>query len=324
MIDFMEEPKRIELPTPFAIGSVNAYLFTEPEPVLVDTGIKTDENWAALTAGLAEHGVAIEDIERVVITHAHVDHAGAAKMIADVSGARVLVSDLAYPWVRDLGRLWPQRVEFMRGVLGKSGIPSEFAEGIIQYFQMVQTIWDEVPEAYLERFAIDGTVEMGGRPWQVIYAPGHANTQTCFYDPQSKQFLAADMLLHRAPVPVIEPPLVGEEREPGLPVFMEMLDKLEEMEIGRVYSGHGEIMDNYREVIQRQRERIGMRKEECLGLVKEGKQTLNDLLNAMYSHYPQAARLSGLGMLVGYLDLLIGEARVERREVDGVWRFGEL
>lgn len=316
----MQQPYRIELPTPFAVGSVNAYLFTKPEPVLVDCGIKSDENWQALETGLAEHGLTIADIKQVVITHAHVDHAGSAKMIADVSGAQVWVSDVAYPWVKDLSVLWPQRVQFMADVLDKSSIPAPMVEGILDYFRHVQAIWDEVPEEYLVRFPIDGTLEMGGMTWQVVYAPGHANTQTCFYQPETKQFLAADMLLHRTPVPVIEPPLEGNERVPGLPQFLEMLDKLEGMDIGRVYPGHGEIMDNYREVIANQRARISKRKQQCLELIQGETHTLFDLMNIMYSHYPVQARLSGLGMLVGYLDLLLAEGAVERRLEEG-WRF---
>jgi hypothetical protein len=93
------------------------------------------------------------------------------------------------------------------------------------------------------------------------------------------------------------------------------------MDIGRVYPGHGEIMDNYREVIVSQRGRIHKRKQQCLALIQEGTHTLYDLLNAMYNHYPVQARLSGLGMLVGYLDLLLAEKAVERRLEADEWHF---
>ena len=42
------EPIRLELPTDLGVGPVNAYLFTQPEVVLVDAGIKTDACWEAL------------------------------------------------------------------------------------------------------------------------------------------------------------------------------------------------------------------------------------------------------------------------------------
>ena len=56
------KPIRIELPTPFAVGPVNAYLFTEPEPILVDTGVDSDESWQVLEYELARHNLAISDL----------------------------------------------------------------------------------------------------------------------------------------------------------------------------------------------------------------------------------------------------------------------
>ena len=39
------QPIRIDLPTNLGVGPVNAYLFTQPEVVLVDAGIKSAECW---------------------------------------------------------------------------------------------------------------------------------------------------------------------------------------------------------------------------------------------------------------------------------------
>ena len=64
----MTTPIRLELPTGFQFGTVNAYLFAEPEPVLVDTGLKSEASWAALQDGLAEHGLTVADLDQLIIT----------------------------------------------------------------------------------------------------------------------------------------------------------------------------------------------------------------------------------------------------------------
>ena len=92
------EPYRLELPTGLQVGTVNAYLFTEPEPVLVDTGIKSDACWLALEEGLAQQGLAVGDISRVIITHPHVDHHGQAGAIAANSAATIWISNLGAPF----------------------------------------------------------------------------------------------------------------------------------------------------------------------------------------------------------------------------------
>jgi len=75
----MTEPIRIELPTIYGMKSVNAYLFLDPEPTLIDCGEKTDASWKALQSALAVYNLAVKDIKKVIITHAHVDHIGEAQ-----------------------------------------------------------------------------------------------------------------------------------------------------------------------------------------------------------------------------------------------------
>ena len=81
------EPIRLELPTGLDVGPVNVYLFRQPEPVLVDAGIRSADSWEALQFGLAEHNLTVMDISRVIITHPHVDHFGQAGTIAAHSDA---------------------------------------------------------------------------------------------------------------------------------------------------------------------------------------------------------------------------------------------
>ena len=180
------------------------------------------------------------------------------------------------------------------------------------------TLWDAVPAAQVVTFPLDGTLDLGGTPWQVIYAPGHSNTQTCFYQAESRQFLAADMLLAITPTPVIEEPLDGsDERVPGLPQFLDSLALVEELEIDWVYPGHGPIFTEHRALIQRQSERIAQRTEQCYSLIAEGHDTFGALLDAMYGANA-ADRFSALGMLVGYLDLLEADGLIKGRTRDGL------
>ena len=106
------DPIRIELPTGWSMGSVNAYLFTHPEIILVDTGDKAEDAWEALVDGLAAHGVAPRDISRVVITHPHVDHFGSARRIIDESDATVWIFEQGAPWLLESSTLWEQRANY--------------------------------------------------------------------------------------------------------------------------------------------------------------------------------------------------------------------
>jgi glyoxylase-like metal-dependent hydrolase (beta-lactamase superfamily II) len=58
---------------------INAYAVEDDDGLtLIDAGWKADDVFAALRDGLGEHGRAIADIRRLVITHCHFDHYGLA------------------------------------------------------------------------------------------------------------------------------------------------------------------------------------------------------------------------------------------------------
>ncbi len=317
------EPIRLELPTGLAVGSVNTYLFTHPEVVLVDAGIKSDECWNALVDGLAAHGLAPADVARVVITHAHVDHYGLAARLAAESDATVWVSDLASPWLLATAEKWRERLVYYRDdFLRHLGLPPEMVAAMLEDMVTLGMRVDPVPAERLVCFHVDGQLQMGGAAWQVIHAPGHASMQTVFYQPQTRALLSADMLLAVTPTPVVEQPPPGERRRvPALPLFMQSLDRVEALDVATVYPGHGRPFGDHRRVIRRQRDRIEQRRAECLGHVQAGLSRIAELLDAMYAHQPPAVRAAGLWMLVGYLDLLIANGLVRQQEVEDVWRY---
>lgn len=315
------EPIRIELPAGWSMGSVNAYLFTQPEVVLVDTGERTEASWEALVDGLAAHGLAPRDISRIVITHPHVDHFGQARRIIDESDATVWIFEEAASWLPASSDLWEQRASFFGDTfLPRTGLSPEARRLIVRGNEGLRKMSVTIPEERIVTFRAGGELRMGGRAWRIIHTPGHASMQTVFYQPETRQLLSSDMLLAIVPAPIVEHPPPGQQRrEPALPLFLRSLDVLEALEIDTVYPGHGRPFGDHRKVIARQRERIEMRKAECLALIRDGRSTIPELLEAMYSHQPPANRIAGMWMLVGYLDLLLAEGAVREEEVDGIW-----
>ncbi len=316
-------PIRIELPTPFFVGSVNAYLFLEPEPILVDCGVKSDESWAALNAGLAENGVTISDISRVIITHPHVDHFGLAGRIATEGDVEIWVAELGARWLRETAVMWQERFLFNRNhFMNHCGLSNEMIEQIEAGMTAVSTQSDDIPAHCIKTFKVGDKLQMGGVGWDVLHVPGHSYFQTCFYQLETQQLLSADHLLAIAPVPVIEhSPQNMAQRILGLPQFMESLDKIEALAVEMVYPGHGRPFTHHRRVIQRQRERIEKRKAECLTLIQNGYQTILPLFTKMYPHHVSQFRIDGLWMLVGYLDLLKAANLIKEEMIDGVWHY---
>jgi len=316
------KPIRIELPNQLQVEPVNVYLFTEPEPVLIDTGPKSEADWAALQSGLAAHGLTVADLSRVIITHAHVDHFGQAAAIATHSDAEIWVSEVARDWLVNTAVMWDKRIAYYQNnFLPRTGTKQTMVDMVLRYMHMNVATSDSVPADRVHVFALDATLEIGGLPWQTLYTPGHTRHQTCFYQPETRQFLAGDMLLHRTPTPVVERPLSGTSHTPGLPQFLDSLDLVEALDVDVAYPGHGDLIDDHRQLIQRQRARILRRKAECLQYVRDGCDTAVAIVASMYGDRSANIQFAGLWMVIGYLDLLFADDLVQRELRSGVYRY---
>src|SRR5216117_1553506 len=139
--------RRIALPLPLALRSINAYLIEGSSGYsLVDTGMHTKEAEAALRAALAEPGVAMEDVRRVFVTHLHPDHIGMAGTLE--RAARM--------WSRDHSMIDETYAWFER-----HGMPADVDEGMRKSWLEVGRAVDEVEEITA---AVNGEeLNLGGR-----------------------------------------------------------------------------------------------------------------------------------------------------------------
>lgn len=318
----MNTPIRIELPTLFGMKTVNAYLFLEPEPVLIDCGEQTDKSWDTLTKALAVHRLKINDLTKVIITHAHVDHIGMAGRIAQESEkTEIWASEYAYNWAVNPKEMNVIRQDVMQNYLKL--FPrfenSPMQQMFIGVYKQMRAAWADIPTEKVKRFTKDEKLHFGNLDWEVIYAPGHCNHQTCFYQPKTRQLLSADMLLEITPTPVIdvtlEPPY---KREKGLKQMIESYNKFAQLNIDQVYPGHYTPFSNHREIIASQLSRIEQRKTQCLHHIKEGTHEFMPLLTKLYgTNFSVPALL----MLIGYLDLLATENMIDAQKTDEGLRY---
>lgn len=134
---------------------IASYLILGPEgPVLVETG--PGSTLETLLAGLNDHGIAPADIRHVLVTHIHLDHAGAAGWWAG-QGATVYVHPFGAPHLIDPSKL--------------------IASATRIYKDEMETLWGEILPASPDKVIAvqDGQViKAGGLSFTAIETPGHA------------------------------------------------------------------------------------------------------------------------------------------------------
>jgi len=301
--------------------TVNAYLIKGDEVVLIDSGEHTKESYLALVDGLGQNGIKVQDLDRLILTHAHVDHIGMAERVADQANATVWVSEKVYDWAVDPSSKWDRRKSLMLPCLMEyfdHNVRHMISDGYNQMMGDVQKVWDPISKERIKIFNSEGQMEIDGKQWRVLYMPGHSATQSTFLHEESGAYLSADMLLRITPTPVIEPSLNDpSQREKGILQMLESYTRLQSFDIGTTYPGHYEIFDNAQDVILRQLNRIDQRVSQSLDIIKQGTNSFLDIFNVLYEgrfHMP------ALIMLIGYLDILEDQGSIQQVKRDGVLR----
>ena len=143
-------------------GIVGCFLVpAEDGFLLIETG--PESTLLTVKAAVGEAGFRLEQLRAILVTHIHLDHAGAAGALAKETGAKVYVHERGYKHLHDPSRLLDSATRI--------------------YGDMMDTLWGSitpVPETQL--VSLDGgeTVKLFGRTIDTLYTPGHASHHLAF------------------------------------------------------------------------------------------------------------------------------------------------
>jgi glyoxylase-like metal-dependent hydrolase (beta-lactamase superfamily II) len=198
----------LPIPTPFAVGRVNCYLIEDDPLTLLDTGPNSATSLTVLEAALAEHGRRVEDLERIVVTHQHIDHIGLVEILAERSGAEVCALDRLAPWLAGYKQEMEQNDSFSAGIMLRNGIPQDVVHALRAVSASFRA-WGGA--AHVTRPLAEGELlEFASRSWRVLHRPGHSPSDTVFFDEASGELFGGDHLIkHISSNPLISKPLEG-------------------------------------------------------------------------------------------------------------------
>ena len=312
----------LPVPTPFAVGRVNCYLVEDDPLTLVDAGPNSGTSLTTLEAALAEHGRRVEDLERIVLTHQHIDHIGLAQILADRSGAEVCALDALAPWLAAYGDSMEDDDRFSEAIMARHGIPQDIRYALRAVSAQFRA-WGARATVTTPLRAGD-RLGFAGRSWTVHHRPGHSPSDTVFHDEDSGELLGGDhLILKISSNPLIARPLDGStgERPQALRIYLDSLAATREMELARVWPGHGDPVEDHVAVIDERFRLHARRAEKLHGLIAEQPRSAYELAQAMWGNVAVTQAYLTLSEVLGHTDLLLNEGRVAEVEEDGVVRF---
>lgn len=307
---------RISVPTPFQIGAVNAYVGGK---TVVDPGPHSEESWSALLEGLREAGLGPEDVEQVIVTHAHPDHFGLADRLHQ-HGATVFATATTASIIRDFAGHFEYEREFFMDFLPRCGFGEDTAETVtglpgefLNYAPPV-TVEHELEDA--DRINVDG-LELTARETR-----GHAASELLLTYPEGGEtnLIAGDHVLPEiTPNPLLQAPAErGGDRPRMLPLYNDSLEDLADAPPDRVFPGHRDVIEDPAGRLRAIREAHEERTENVFVLV-DGPTTPLDVMEGLFGDLPATELFSGMSEAVGHLDVLEARDRVSRRDRGGMF-----
>ena len=166
---------QISLPFQGEQEVVGSYLFSgKDELVLVDPGPGSTAQ--ALLVAIDEAGFEPQNVTHILLTHIHLDHAGATgTLLKSMPRARVVVHSKGAPHLIDPSKL--------------------IASATRIYGDRTQNLWGNIEAVPQERMQIvDGgeVLNVGDRRLEIHYTPGHAIHHIVFFDVHSGEMFAGD------------------------------------------------------------------------------------------------------------------------------------
>lgn len=187
-------------------NNCNTFLIDGEKKILIDPGHY--HLFGHVRDNLSMLSISLEDIDVVIITHAHPDHMEALKIFA---GSPTMIA------------VYSEEMDFIRKMAPHYGE----ALGIPNF----------EPHILLK----EGGLDIGDKSFEVIHAPGHSPGSLCLYWPDEKVLFTGDVVFNQG---IGRTDLPGGNGK----ALKESIKKISELDVEYLLTGHGEIVSGHEAV----------------------------------------------------------------------------
>jgi glyoxylase-like metal-dependent hydrolase (beta-lactamase superfamily II) len=308
---------RIETPVPFveAGGPANAYALEDAGGgfTLFDCACGTEEGFEALTSGLKERGLALEGLNRIVVSHGHVDHYGNAQRLIDLTGCELWVHPHDLEKVCGEKR-WFNQVEGSLDYFVDLGVPESVLRAMLAIAKKGPPAARQVDRDKVHPLHEGQRLTFNRFEATVLHMPGHTPGLVCLWVEGHKLLFADDHLLAKvSPNPLLDLTLgTGDTKFKALVSYYQSARRAHAMELDCVLPGHGEAFTGHRELLTSLFEFYAARQQRLLKRLEAGPATLYELVPVVFPRLGMGRMFLMLSEVLGNLEVLEADGRVRR------------
>ncbi|MFP4174302.1 MAG: MBL fold metallo-hydrolase [Halobacteriales archaeon] len=246
-----------------------AFVIDADRPAVVDTGLESDA--PRVVKAVDEIGIEREDVEYVVVTHVHLDHAGGVGLVAEAfPNATVVVHERGVKYLVD-DKSAQRLVEKVHEAVG----PLADAYGGIETVARDRVVGVSPPDA----------LDLGDRTLEVVKAEGHAPHHFALYDDASRSLFVIDegcAYVDGRELPTTPPP------DFDLDATLESFERFEGYDAETLLYGHYGVNYDGVDAIPRHREALLNWVDEIRTARDEHDHT-HEIVDAVVENHPEAA-----------------------------------
>jgi glyoxylase-like metal-dependent hydrolase (beta-lactamase superfamily II) len=300
---------RVTFPLPFGLDHVHCYLLAGGDGAwtVVDTGLglpDAGERWAAVLDELDA------PVARIVITHFHPDHVGAAAEVAELTGAPVLQGAVDH---EQCVRAWSDGGrDRLAAHMSAHGLPDSELPRLRREAGALASLahFTPAPQVIGEGDAVDG--------WQVVLLPGHADGHLALLRDDGV-LVAGDAILG-AITPTVG--LYPDARPNPLDDYLGSLRRIAELDPQVAFTGHGEAVTDpagrARTIVGHHERRL----EQTAETLEAGPQTAYEASLALWPDLEEPVlRRFALAETCAHAEYLVQAGSAARHEEHGVVRY---
>lgn len=299
---------QLKLPVPLPLRFVSVYLIQGDDGwTIVDTGFDYPDTYEAWEREAAAVDCDLNrDVARIVVTHFHPDHLGAARWLQERSGAPVYMLEAEIQQSREIWGGEHNAVPFVEHML-LHGMDRTSATTAADKMRAGLSLPDQIlPLRAGEK------LDLGGSTARIIHAPGHTDNQLMLHDERRRILYAADHILLKIT------PNIGlwPESEPHpLARYLESLNALRGLEAELILPGHGPVFHDLDGRIEELTLHHQERLDTMLATLEDGPKTSFDVSRLVFQGaLTLYQRCFALTETLAHLDLLALQERAESFE----------
>jgi len=240
-----EDIYMLSVPLPFpATPEQSLYYIDGKNPVLIDTGLATDESIRHIEKKLNSINRSLSGLDRIINTHEHSEHFGGNSGIRDISGALITASSVT----ADIIEHYSDTINSIETGIEQSDAAPEVKKMLRRFIEFNRTVPDSPVD---ERVQEGSFIELDNSRFRVIHTPGHAHGHICLHDPDRKLLFSGDHIIatgstfvgygwrNMASGPITDLINSKDHDADNLSLYIDSVDKLKSLDLEMILPGHG-------------------------------------------------------------------------------------